>query len=276
MHGALESLSLRIHATGRVRCEPGWHLGRDWSRGLLDYDLWFVWEGGGRMHVDDRELILRPGVCIWMRPGRRYEAEQDLVQRLGVNYIHFAPHRPGADLPLSALTPSFEVMRTQHVGFVDVLMSRIIALGAEPEGKAAAGALLTGLLTELTREHHAASRQPVPGTDQRHRDLILRTAARLRESPSQAPTVADLAREAGCSVDHFSRLFLKVTGARPQDYIIRARIERARQLLAESDLTIGMVAEALGFQDIFYFSRQFRLKTGQTPTEFRRGLRAGR
>lgn len=269
-------LPLQINATGRVRCEPGWHLGRDWAKGLRDYDLWFVWEGSGRMQMDDQEVVLRPGVCVWMRPGRRYEAEQDMVDRLGVNYVHFSPGARRMNLPLSALVPPFEVMRTRQVAFVDILMSRIVALSAEPEGGDAATALLSGLLAELTREYRAASRQPVPGTDQRHRDLILRAAARVRENPAQAPAVAQLAREAGCSADHFSRLFLKVTGTRPQDYIIGVRIERARQLLAESDLTIGMVAEVLGFQDIFYFSRLFRRKTGQTPTEFRRGLRAGR
>jgi AraC-like DNA-binding protein len=102
----------------------------------------------------------------------------------------------------------------------------------------------------------------------------MRVAALIRESPAQAPAVADLAKEAGYSVDHFSRVFLKITGQRPQDYVINARIERSRQLLAESDLTIGGVAESVGFQDIFYFSRQFRQRTGQTPTEFRRGLRS--
>jgi len=87
------------------------------------------------------------------------------------------------------------------------------------------------------------------------------------------PAIAALARKAGYSVDHFSRVFQKVVGVRPQDYVISAKTERARQLLSESDLTIGMIAEALGFRDIFFFSRQFRQKTGQTPTEFRRGLR---
>ncbi len=96
---------------------------------------------------------------------------------------------------------------------------------------------------ELVREHAAAGAETA-GLDRHHRDLILRIAARIRESPAHAPSVEELARTAGYSPSHFSRVFLKVTGVRPQDYIINARIERARQLLAESDLTIGMVADA--------------------------------
>ena len=263
----------RLHQVGRVRCEPGWHLGRDWSRGLHDFDLWYVWAGRGLMAIEGEELPLVPGTCVWMRPGRRYEAEQDSVERLGVNFIHFELVAPSRDLPLSAFTPPFEVLRTRQVEFVDGVMRRIIELAPEREGAPVGAALLGGLLMELVREHAAADAQHGPGTELRHRDLILRVAAQIRESPGRVPPVAELARTAGYSPDHFSRIFLKVTGQRPQDFVIQARVGRARQLLAESDLTVGMIAEALGFQDIFYFSRQFRRQTGQAPTAFRRGLR---
>jgi transcriptional regulator GlxA family with amidase domain len=109
-----------------------------------------------------------------------------------------------------------------------------------------------------------------------HHELIERVVARIRESPGDVPTVAELAREAGYGADHFSRVFSKVTGESPQEHVIRAKMERARQLLAESSLSVGMVAEALGFRDVFFFSRQFRQRTGETPSEFRRGLRGER
>lgn len=269
------AITFQVNQRGRVRCEPGWHLGRNWAQALKDYDLWFVWDGRGKMQTSHGEIKLRPGTCLWMQPGRRYEAEQDLAARLGVNYIHFSALKAGQHLPLSDFAPPFEVLRSRQVEFVDAMMRRIIDLEGEPDEQSAADALLTGLLAELTREHASAvAHQTTPGTEQHHREVVMRVAALIRESPAQAPAVADLAKEAGYSVDHFSRVFLKITGQRPQDYVINARIERSRQLLAESDLTIGGVAESVGFQDIFYFSRQFRQRTGQTPTEFRRGLRS--
>lgn len=226
------------------------------------------------MRLSSGEITLRPGVCLWMRPGRRYEATQDPQARLGVNFIHFSGLECSQTLPLSALLPPFEVHRTRQVEFVDTLMRRIIELGEEPEATAAGSSLMYGLLMELTREHATALTE-ASGTEQRHRDMVLQAAALIRESPAMTCPVGELARNAGYSVDHFSRIFLKTIGVRPQDYIINAKIERARQLLGESDLTIGNIAEVVGFQDIFYFSRQFKLKTGATPTEFRRGLRSG-
>ena len=49
-------------------------------------------------------------------------------------------------------------------------------------------------------------------------------------------------------------------------------VSRARQLLAETGLTISQIAEALGFRDVFFFSRQFTQRTGQTPSAYRATL----
>ena len=64
-----------------------------------------------------------------------------------------------------------------------------------------------------------------------------------------------------------------MTGHRPQAYVIEAKLERARQLLAESALSISEIAEALGYRDIYFFSRQFRQRTGGSPTDYRRRMR---
>jgi AraC-like DNA-binding protein len=227
------------------------------------------------MVLETGEVELKPGTCFWMQPGRRYEAEQHPVHRLGVSYLHFTLHVPWSGLPLSAFEAPFEVMHTRQVEFVDTVMRRIVALSAEEAAKAVAEEMFGALLMELVREHAASARTGMAeAIDQRHREIVERIATEIRESPAEAGAVEELARAAGYSVDHFSRVFLKITGARPQDYVINARLARARQLLVESEFTVGAVAEAVGFRNIFFFSRQFRQRTGQTPSEFRRGARA--
>ena len=91
------------------------------------------------------------------------------------------------------------------------------------------------LLGELVRETVARVTDPVEaGIDRHHREIIQRLAAEIRESPAQARTVVESARVTGYSIDHFSRIFAKITGQRPQDWVIEARLVRARQLLAET------------------------------------------
>jgi len=54
-----------------------------------------------------------------------------------------------------------------------------------------------------------------------------------------------------------------------QSYIIRMRIERAEHLLVHTGMNVTEVADALGYRDIFFFSRQFKQYTGKSPSEIR-------
>lgn len=252
----------------RVRCEPDWHLGPDWAARLRDYDLWFVWAGRGHMRTTDAEIPLTPGVCLWMRPGRRYEAVHDRAAPLGVNFFHFTVTTP------RRFTPPAEFLPTAHLDFVDALMRRILDLQAKPAPAARASAqlLFNALLAELVRETLARPATPAVGLDEHHATLMRRLAAEIREQPATPRTVAALARRTGYGVDHFSRVFQRVNGRRPRDFIIDARLSRARHLLAETSLTISQIAETLGFQNVFFFSRQFRQKTGLPPSAYRQSL----
>lgn len=271
----LNRLNLQIGLRGRVRCEPGWHLGSEWSKSLKDYDMWYVWDGKGNIRIDSDEYELHPGVCLWMQPGRQYEAKQDIFARLGVTFIHFSVVSPNGDiLPLSDFQPPFEVIRTRQIGFIETLMRRIVELEAESSAEDSAVQLMKALIIELDREHrHAPQLEPL-ATEHHHREIVLATAAKIRESPAETPSIVELALAAGYSVDHFSRIFLKIIGLRPQHYIIQAKIDRACQLLTESNLPVGAISEVVGFQDIFYFSRQFKQKIGQSPSQYRKSLRA--
>lgn len=254
----------------RVRCEPGWHLGPDWAPRLRDYDLWFVSAGRGRMLTDAGELVLTPGTGLWMRPGRRYEATHDPDAPLIVNFFHFTLLAQPR-----GFTPPVEVIRTAYLDFVEAAMRRIRTLRAKPDPAAQASAetLFGALLSEIVRETTTCNADPAEaGLDHHHREMMQRLAAEIREHPGGARSVADLAKSAGYSVDHFSRVFEKITGQRPQECVIAARLARARQLLAETGLTISQIAEALGFRDVFFFSRQFTQRVGQTPSAFRAAL----
>ena len=82
----------------------------------------------------------------------------------------------------------------------------------------------------------------------------------------------DLANVAGVSRFHFHRQFRKSVGVTPREYVLRARIERAKGLLTESDLTVGEVSGAVGFADQSHFSNIFRRLTAITPRSFRNSM----
>ncbi|CRF29083.1 transcriptional regulatory protein [Mycobacterium tuberculosis] len=81
--------------------------------------------------------------------------------------------------------------------------------------------------------------------------------------------VSDIADNIGLSRSHFSTVFKKVTGENVIHYIFNKRLERARQLLAANDWKVNEIAEKIGIPDHKYFSKWFKKRTGQTPSEYR-------
>ena len=68
------------------------------------------------------------------------------------------------------------------------------------------------------------------------------------------------------------RLFKDITGTSPQEYLLDYRIRRACSLLKETDLPISDIARSVGYDDALYFSRLFKQKKGQTPTQYRKTM----
>jgi len=82
-----------------------------------------------------------------------------------------------------------------------------------------------------------------------------------------------LAAVAGLSMHHFAREFKQSAGVTPHHYLIQKRIERAQQMLAQTDLSLTEITYAVGFSDQGHLARHFRGFLGTTPREFRRAQR---
>jgi transcriptional regulator of acetoin/glycerol metabolism/AraC-like DNA-binding protein len=85
--------------------------------------------------------------------------------------------------------------------------------------------------------------------------------------------IAELAGIANLSIYHFARQFRVSAGVTPHIYITRKRIEVARTMLMQTELSVTEVALAAGFSDQSHFTRLFRHFIGTTPARFRWSLR---
>jgi AraC-like DNA-binding protein len=86
----------------------------------------------------------------------------------------------------------------------------------------------------------------------------------------------DVARTSGLSAFHFLRLFTKVLGVTPHQYLLRSRLRRAARLLADESLPITGIALDVGFNDLSNFVRTFRRAAGVSPRRFRAAARGER
>jgi AraC-like DNA-binding protein len=98
----------------------------------------------------------------------------------------------------------------------------------------------------------------------------LRRAKDLADRAYAEPLdVAALARAAHVSPHHFSRRFKEGFGETPHRYVVTRRVERAQELLRNSDLSVTEICLEVGFQSLGSFSSAFHRAAGMTPTAYR-------
>jgi AraC-like DNA-binding protein len=96
----------------------------------------------------------------------------------------------------------------------------------------------------------------------------------LRETDSDPLSIEAVARAAAVSPFHFIRQFRALFGETPHQYRIRARIERAKDLLASSDYSVTDVCMEVGFSSLGSFSDLFARRVGTAPSVYRRQCRS--
>lgn len=85
-------------------------------------------------------------------------------------------------------------------------------------------------------------------------------------------TVTEVAERFDIERRRFAHLFERYTGINPSNYLIELRIQHAKELMRATDETIASIAEKVGYDDPFYFSRIFKKYTGKAPTVYRQCL----
>lgn len=94
--------------------------------------------------------------------------------------------------------------------------------------------------------------------------------AYLEENLTRDLDIKQVARAASLSPFYLTRIFKARFGVPPYRYLIELRIDRARELLRESSLSVTQICQRSGFNSLSHFITTFRLHTGLTPSQYRR------
>jgi AraC family transcriptional regulator, arabinose operon regulatory protein len=221
-------------------------------------------DGYGLCEADGRTTVVGPGQAIVLPPGRPHVYIADPERPWTIWWLHAA----GTQVPelLSVIAPDGrEALVELHdayraVATIDDAIASFERDETLPSLISAAGAGWS-LLAQLAAD-------VVAGGPQRT-EPVRQAQDYLRRNFAKPLSVAELARTAGLSPSHFSALFRAATGGGVVEYTKRLRMARARELLITSSREIADIAEAVGYTDAFYFSRQFRTVHGCTPTAYR-------
>lgn len=161
-----------------------------------------------------------------------------------------------------------------HVGFsCDIVYLYNSAIKAAKEEAAYSQQILAGIVNNLLGHMYALERNMELNRRGGYVDMINKARLRIREGVESKITVQEIAAELGSSYSNFRKLFKEYTGMSPALYQQDLRLQRAKELLSTTDMSIKEIAYRLNFDSPDYFSSKFKVKIGCKPSEYRAGTR---
>lgn len=177
----------------------------------------------------------------------------------------------------SGQIPAAGLVLESRVGAVDELLSALVPalhrelLTAGTGGSPYADALAASVAIRMATEYRSVG--PVGGGSAAGRAvpfLVRKALVYINERIGEEISLESLARHVGQSPFHFARAFKDAVGYAPHQYLIRQRVERAKQMLLVGRRSPAEVAGEVGFCDQSHLTRHFKRVTGTTPSQFMR------
>lgn len=235
-------------------------------KGQLDYNL----DAERRSLTESESLVLEPNTSVTAK-GRQVE----------LIFLTFSASLVLQHAAAMKLIPPKSVVTftTDHLHGdqrLDALLSDFVAeLAADKPGKdIVMRALVEQTLVHILRNYSTPRLSEelelsrVGLVDRR----IRRSVELMHTQLDQELTLKALAAASYLSPFHFARLFKKLTGSSPHNYLAGIRATRAQLLLAETDLSVTEIGARVGYLSGSHFTKAFRIATGATPREFRKSL----
>lgn len=172
--------------------------------------------------------------------------------------------------------PAADQFRRMRFAFADplgvALTRQVLAelyAPPSPEREVYVGALVNALRAHIIRGPSSATADDIP-TSAFSAYRLHQIMNSILERPEANHSLEALAAQAGITPSHFCRVFRKATGLSPHQYVMKTRLDRAQQMLVQSDMPLATIAESLGFTSQSHFTRAFRQFAGETPSDFRK------
>jgi AraC family transcriptional regulator len=226
------------------------------------------------------------GFGYWTR-GRAFElvAGSMLVGRQGDEYVCTHDHAHGDECLSVHLTPELvdELGGPDEVWGIGCVppLPELMVLGeltqATADARSDVGIDEAAMMLVSRFIALVAGREPArPEATARDRRRAVEAALWLDANSHEPVDLETTAREAGLSAFHFLRLFNRVLGVTPHQYLLRSRLRRAARLLSEDNRPVTDVAFDVGFGDVSNFVRTFHRAAGVSPRRFRQAAKGDR
>ena len=247
----------------------GYYFNTDVGRELNEYQLLYITEGRGVFRSTHfKEAPLREGDMFLLFPDERHSYHPLPNVGWKSHWIGFK----GKNIDDRVLAGFLSVEKPiYHVGFSSEIVQLYktayeTAVNEEPFSQQ----MMAGIVNHMVGIMYALERNMELNKNNSHKDMINRARLRIREALESNLTIQEIADELSMSYSNFRKLFKEYTGLSPAVYQQDLKLQRAKELLSTTDLSVKEIAYRLNFDSPDYFSAKFKIKTGRKPSEMRK------
>lgn len=257
---------LIVNSIGYEYDEPSGAANR--VHGRHDYLLSYLHCGSMKVRIGDDERTVPAGTVFIGKPYERQYYAKTGKEPTGSYWLHFTGYGV-ADLLIKAKLGQESFFAIGVNDDIPRLFERITREEAErqPSFEHISASLLQELLFTVSRK--LSIREQVERLNPQER-MLYASFHLLHKNYARKLTVRELAAQAGFSASRFTSIFKQYTGVSPQQYLIRYRLQKAKDLMRHTQLNIRQIASLVGFDDQLYFSRLFKKHEGVAPLDYRR------
>lgn len=244
-------------------------------KGISDYSF-VQWVTPTRVAIDGNTTDERPGGCIIYRPGDPQWYGGGAFTPFGNNWFHF--NGPVvADMLEECELPLNEPFYLRDDSFIEQTLQLLLweSMRERFAWKRVLSAHAELFFVEAARTLMDDSSRRRSARNIELQGKFMDFHEKLKATCAEPWTLALMASELHLSVSQFSRLYREFFKSKPIDDLIGMRINMAEYYLRATSMPINHIANMAGFTDIYYFSRVFKTKTGQTATAYRKLYNSG-
>lgn len=212
-----------------------------------------------------RAIYVPAGVPMWTNSKSMHRFSHLNLHMHKDRLLRFLSPTVGTSAAQTALRSPVEI---QDVGPLETLAGLLVDEISSPSKHAVyaeslVGSIVTGLLDIPEQDSEKASGRLTQAQ-------LNKLVSRIDGLSDYRLTVAEMAATVGLSESWFANVFRQTTGKTPLQWQLGKRIDLAKKLLVESDLTVAGIAAQLGFSDQAHLTKVFRQIAGDTPAAWRR------
>ena len=246
----------------------GYYFDLQKGRILNEYQLLYLTEGEGIFEsTNQKPTRIKQGDLFLLFPGEWHTYHPLPTKGWKSYWLGFKGKNMDDRVRAGFLSPTKPVY---SVGFSSEIVHLYEEAFAKAKEEAAyAQQTLAGIANHLIGLMYSLERNNLLNKDQNRVDMINRARLRIREALESNLTIQQVAQELGISYSNFRKLFKEYTGVAPSMYQQELRLQRAKEMLSTTNMSIKEIAYRLNFESPDYFSSKFNIKTGIKPSDFR-------